>query len=154
MQVALLTTFVVNKKEPLAELLERIHAAFLASGLEPPAILFTFSDRPVPGGVSAVDRLVKKHPEFGRFTGARSPLPDAPPVRHVSNLPDSPGAGHSIAFPALLAAAAGVPKSLPFHSVSIHFHSPAFGVQFPHPHVPPTEPALMLTHSWSVTARD
>jgi hypothetical protein len=31
MQVALLTTFAVTKKEPLAVLLERIHAAFLAS---------------------------------------------------------------------------------------------------------------------------
>ena len=33
MQVALPTEFAVTKKEPLAVLLERIHAAFLASGL-------------------------------------------------------------------------------------------------------------------------
>ena len=46
MQVALLTTFVVTKKEPLAVLLERIHSAFLAAGLGEPSILFTFSDAP------------------------------------------------------------------------------------------------------------
>jgi hypothetical protein len=45
-QVALLTTFAVTTKEPLAVLLERIHAAFLASGLGEPSILFPFSDPP------------------------------------------------------------------------------------------------------------
>src|SRR5215470_18058578 len=109
MRVALLTTFVVNKKEPLAELLERVHGGFLASGLEEPTILFTFADRPVPGGVSAVERLLKKHPEFSRFTGEQSsPLPNTAPVRHVSNRPDSAGAGQSIPFSTLLAVAAGV----------------------------------------------
>lgn len=48
MYVALLTEFAVTKKEPLAVLLERIHAAFLTSGLGKPSILFTFSDSPVP----------------------------------------------------------------------------------------------------------
>jgi hypothetical protein len=58
MQVALLTTFVATKKEPLSVLLERIHGAFLASGLSEPSILFTFSDAPVRAGsdVCAGDR--------------------------------------------------------------------------------------------------
>ena len=154
MQVALLTTFGVKKKQPLAELLEQIHAAFVASGLEEPAILFTFSDRPVPGGVSAVDRLLKKYPEFSRFAGERSLLPTAPPVRSVSNRADSVGAAHSIPFPTLLAVAAGVPKSLPFHNVSIHFHSPAFGIPFPLPHLAPIDPGVMVTDSWWVNGRE
>src|SRR6187401_825365 len=75
MHVALLTTFAVTKKEPLAVLLERIHAAFAASGLGEPSVLFTFSDAPVPGAFSTVDRLLKKSPEFTRFTGERSIVP-------------------------------------------------------------------------------
>jgi hypothetical protein len=47
MHVALVTTFSANRKEPLAVLLERIHAAFLASGLGEPVILFpdSFAER-------------------------------------------------------------------------------------------------------------
>jgi hypothetical protein len=130
MQVALLTEFVVTKKEALSVLLERIHAAFLASGLGEPSMLFTFSEPPVPGAFSTIDRLLKKYPDFARFTGERSGIPNAPPIRQVSNRPDSPGAGQSVPFSVLLAVASGVPKSLPFHGVSIHFHSPMFGVQF------------------------
>ena len=55
MRVALMTTFSV-RKEPLATLLERIHAAFLAPGHEEPAIRFSFSDAPLPGFVSSVHR--------------------------------------------------------------------------------------------------
>jgi hypothetical protein len=55
MQVALLTEFAVTKKEPLAVLLERIHAAFLASGLGEPSILFTFSDSPVGAFSTIID---------------------------------------------------------------------------------------------------
>jgi len=153
MQVALLTEFTVTKKEPLAVLLERIHAAFLASGLGEPSMLFTFSDSPVAGR-STIDRLLKKYPDFARFTGERSGIPNVPPIRQVSNRPDSPGAGQSVPFATLLDVAAGVPKSLPFHGVSIHFHSPAFGIQFPLPHLAPIDPGVMVTDSWWVNGRD
>ena len=153
MQVALLTEFTVTKKEPLAVLLERIHAAFLASGLGEPSMLFTFSDSPV-AAFSTIDRLLKKYPDFARFTGERSGIPNVPPIRQVSNRPDFPGAGQSVPFATLLAVAAGVPKSLPFHGVSIHFHSPAFGIQFPLPHLAPLDPGVMVTDSWWVNGRD
>jgi len=154
MQVALLTSFVVKKKQPLAELIEQVHTAFLASGLEESSILFTFSDRPVPGGVSAVDRLLKKYPEFSPFAGERSLLPTAPPVRCVSNRSDASAVADAIPFPTLLAIAAGVPKSLPFHNVSIHFHSPAFGIPFPLPHLAPIDHGVMVTDSWWVNGRE
>ena len=93
MQVALLTTFGVTKKEPLAVLLERIHSAFLAAGLGEPSILFTFSDAPVPGARSTIDRLLKKYPDFARLAGERTGIPNVPPIRQVSNRQDSPGAG-------------------------------------------------------------
>jgi hypothetical protein len=153
MQVALLTTFAATKKEPLSVLLERIHAAFLSSGLGEPSILFIFSDPPVPGAFSTIDRLLKKYPDFARFTGELSGIPNVPPIRQVSNRPDSPGAGESVPFATLVAVAAGVPKSLPFHGVSIHFHSPAFGVPFPFG-MAPIDPGVMVTDSWWVNGRD
>jgi hypothetical protein len=154
MQVALLTTFASTKKEPLAVLLERIHAAFLASGVGEPSILFAFSDPPVTGAFSTIDRMLKKFPDFARFTGERSGIPNVPPIRQVSNRPGSPGAGESVPFATLVAVAAGVPKSLPFHGVSIHFHSPAFGIQFPLGHLAPIDPGVMVTDSWWVNGRD
>jgi hypothetical protein len=72
----------------------------------------------------------------------------------VSNRPGSPGAGDSVPFATLLAVAAGVPKSLPFHGVSIHFSSPAFGVQFPLGTLAPIDPGVMVTDSWWVNGRD
>jgi hypothetical protein len=154
MQVALLTTFAVTKKEPLSVLLERIHAAFLASGLGEPSILFTFSDPPVPGAFSTIDRLLKKYPDFARFTGESSGIPNIPPIRQVSNRPGSLVTGESVPFSTLLAIAAGVPKSLPFHGVSIHFHSPAFGVQLPLGNLAPIGPGVMVTDAWWVNGRD
>ena len=68
----------------------------------------------------------------------------------MSNRADGSAAAQSIPFPALVAVAAGVPKSLPFHNVSIHFHSPAFGVPFPLPHLAPIDPGVMVTDSWWV----
>ena len=153
MQVALMTTFAVTKKEPLADLLERIHAAFLSSGLGEPSILFTFSDSPVPKSSTAIDRLLKKHPEFARFTGERSFVPNMPPIRQVSNRPGFAGEGQSVPFSTLLAVAAGVPKSLPFHGVSMHFHSPEFGVPFPFA-TTPIDPGVMVTDSWWVNGRN
>jgi hypothetical protein len=154
MQVALLTTFGVTKKEPLAVLLERIHSAFVAAGLGEPSILFTFSDAPVPGARSTIDRLLKKYPDFARFTGERTGIPNVPPIRQVSNRQDSPGAGEVVPFSTLLAIAAGVPRSLPFHAVSIHFQSPAFGVQSPLGTLAPIDPGVMVTDSWWVNGRN
>jgi hypothetical protein len=47
MRVALLTTFVASKKEPLGEMLQRIHQAFSGAGLGEPAIRFNFGDAPL-----------------------------------------------------------------------------------------------------------
>ncbi len=72
----------------------------------------------------------------------------------MSNRPDSSGAGEVVPFSTLLAVAAGVPRSLPFHAVSIHFHSPAFGVQFPLGTLAPIDPGVMVTDSWWVNGRN
>jgi hypothetical protein len=119
MRVALLTTFKAIKKEPLAVLLERIHAAFLASGQGEPSVRFSLADAPLPGFVSSVDRVLKRYPQLERFVISASPYPGGVPIRQI--------AGDAVEFPILLSIAAGVPRSFPFHNIVIQFWSAAFG---------------------------
>jgi hypothetical protein len=44
MQVAVLTTFAASGKEPLADMIGRVHAAFLAVGFGEPCVCFTLTD--------------------------------------------------------------------------------------------------------------
>lgn len=131
MHVALAITFHASRKEPLAALLERIHAGFLASGLGEPAMQFCFSDAPLPGFTSSVDRVLKRHHELQRLVWTGSVLPGIPPIRQISNGPGSPAPGEAVPFATLLTIAAGVPRSFPFHNISLHFHAPAFGAAPP-----------------------
>src|SRR5688572_11130882 len=126
MDVILLTTFRASRKDPLAGVLERIHAAFLESPLGEPEIVFAFADAPLPGFVSSVDRVLKRYPELKRFECTFSPLPAIPAVRQLSNRPGTPAAGQPLPFATLATIAGGVPRSFPFHNISIHFKSPAF----------------------------
>jgi hypothetical protein len=154
MRVALLTTFKASKKEPLAALLERIHAAFLASGHAQPSVQFSLADAPLPGFVSSVDRVLKRHPQLERFTSSFAGLLGAAAVRQISNAPGSPAAGQPIEFATLLAIAQGVPRSFPFHSISIQFHAPAFGEALQQ-NAPPGSmtPGVMVGDSWWVNGR-
>lgn len=154
MRVALLTTFAAGKKEPLAELLERLHAAFASSGQGEPVVRFTFADAPVPGMLSSVDRVLKRHPELERFVAAVTMLPNSSPIKQISNGPGSSAAGDSVAFATLLAIAQGVPRSFPIHSLVMQLHGAAFG--------DPTQrvslaghvlPGVIVTDSWWVSGR-
>src|SRR5438093_7170488 len=131
MQVALLITFSASKKEPLAVLLERIHTAFLTSGLGEPAIQFSFSDAPVAVFTSGVDRVLKRYPDLQRWLSTGPTTPGGPPIRQISNVPASPAAGKAVEFATLLAVAASVPRSFPLHNLWVHFQAPAFGVELP-----------------------
>src|SRR5262249_58161496 len=95
MHVGLVTTFRASRKEPLAELLARIHAAFLSSGLDEPEIRFSFADAPVPGFTSSVDRVLKRYPDLQRFESTSSLVSGTPPVRRISNRAESPAAGEA-----------------------------------------------------------
>jgi hypothetical protein len=70
MRVALLTSFAASRKEPLVAMMDRVHQGFLDSGLREPFIRFNFGDGPIGGGVSSVDRVLKRHPELARFDKA------------------------------------------------------------------------------------
>src|SRR5690349_6583062 len=126
MKVALFTTFAASKKEPLAALFERVHAAFLASGEGEPAIRFNLSDAPVPGFVSSVSRVLKRYPQLERFVSV-SVGNLVGEVRQITNGPLSPARGESVDPATLLAIAAGVPRSFPFHNIQFWFRSPSFG---------------------------
>jgi hypothetical protein len=155
MRVALFTKFVASKKEPLAEMVRRVNQAFLDAGLGEPTILFNFGDAPLRGNVSSVDRVLKRHPELERFVTEKSPMPGVPAVRRISNGPMSPGGGEAMNIATLHEIAAGVPRSYPFHNISIHFHSPEFGELIP----PGTRSAemmsgVLLSDNWWVNGRN
>ena len=44
MRVAILNTFAASRKEPLVAMMDRVHQAFLDSGLGDPVIRFNFGD--------------------------------------------------------------------------------------------------------------
>src|SRR5579885_2023348 len=131
MRVALITTFAASRKEPLAEMLQRIYQAFSGAGLGEPVIRFNFGDAQVARSVSAIDRVLKRHPQLARFVTTAVAAPLVPGARRISNDPLSQAAGEAVPFPTLHAIAAGVPRSFPFHDIAIHFHSPEFGELIP-----------------------
>jgi hypothetical protein len=116
---------------------------------------FSFSDAPAPGFVSAVERALKRHPELKRFLSTGSAMPGIPPVQMISNGPASPAVGESVEFAALLAIAAGVPRSLPFHHVGIHFGAPAFGGELATVGLMGAMmPGVMVGDSWWINGRN
>lgn len=121
MHVALQTPIAISKKEPLSELAGRIRKAFLDAGLGEPAIRFTLID--AGPGVSSIDRVLKRLPEMERFITERPLMPGTRDVRMISNSKT----GEPCDYAMLDAIAAGVPRSFPFRSVSLHFHAPEFG---------------------------
>jgi hypothetical protein len=154
MLLAFLTTFNASRKEPLAELLERLHAAFLASGLGEPAVQFSLADAPLPGFTSSVDRVLKRYPELDRFVSTGSTFSGGPPIRQISNGPVSPAAGEAVAFSTLLAIGKGVPRSFPFHNVGIRFRAPGFGPAPPASGGPvDMTPGVIVSDSWWVNGR-
>jgi hypothetical protein len=83
MQVALLTTFTALKKEHLAAVMDRVPQAFLDSALGEPTIRFNFGDAPLAASVSAIDRVLKRHPELERFVTSLDWSTAAARVRHA-----------------------------------------------------------------------
>src|SRR5262249_305398 len=125
MHVAVQLEFKADRKEPLGDLVRRVAAQFESSRV-PPEIQASFSDGPaVLRSRSAVERALKKYPHLAAFERTDSPVPQAgiPPVRRLTNV------DASTVFPLadVLALADGVPRSLPFHAVHVHFGHADFG---------------------------
>jgi hypothetical protein len=160
MLLALLTSFAASRKEPLVQMLNRVHDAFLSASSDhtPPTIHFNFADG-MPVRASIIDRAIKRFPELSRFITTAPPIPSMPTInagRRLSNGPFSPAGDEQLPFATLQSIAAGVPRSFPFHSIALHFHSPAFGPFTPgSPSTPNAQflPGVLLTDSWWVNGR-
>jgi hypothetical protein len=155
MLLAVVTNFRASRKDPLAEVLSRIHGAFHDSGIGEPELAFGFGDAPVPGFVSSVDRVLKRFPQMQDFYFAAPPLPSMGEVRQISNGRLSPAVGKPADFATLVAIAQGVPRSFPFHTISFQFRSPHFGeLVTPSAMIPAATPGIILGDSWWVNGRN
>ena len=152
MNVAIKLEFKADRKEPLGDLLRRVAAQFERNGLEP-EILATFSDGPAGTlNTSAVERAIRKHPHLARLERNDAPLQGQafPPVRRLTNVdPSNP-------FPMadILALADGVPRSLPFNALSVHFGHPGFGGVPGFPVGPTPRTGITVGDSWWVNGRN
>src|SRR5262249_2409901 len=99
-------------------------------------------------------RVLKRYPDLQRFESTSSLVSGTPPVRRISNRAESPAAGEAIAFSILLSIAAGVPRSFPFHNLTIHFCAPAFGISLPGAgQFGSMPPGVIVGDSWWVNGR-
>src|SRR5215831_10460754 len=158
MQLALLTNFAASRKEPLADMIKRVHSAILKSGLGEPAITFAFSEGPFQN-VSSVDRVLKRYPELERFAQVfaaqpLAPQSGAPGIKDLTNRTPEDKVIEGVGFELLLEIARGVPRSFPFHGVSFHFSLPEFTDGGGYPTVFGTQqPGIIVTDSWWVNGR-
>ena len=150
MHIALHTPFAASKKEPLAEMAGRVRQAFLNARLGEPAIRFTLMDTSAAKSVSAIDRVLKRHPEMERFLGHRQLFGQAPEVRVLSNV----ATGEAVEYSTLEAIAAGVPRSYPFGSAALHFYAPEFGERLIGlPAMGHSLPGVVITDNWWISGR-
>jgi hypothetical protein len=156
MHLALLTTFAASRKEPLAEVIERIHAALIAGGFGEPHIQFVLSDSPIEGGVSSVDRVLKRFPVLAPFASNRVPsVLIASGTKVIANSAAVGATGDQVDFAVLLEIARGVPRSFPFHHLAIHFFAPAFSGTSGIPLMPVGHsPGISVKDSWWVNGRN
>ena len=138
MLIAMFTTFAASRKEPLGDVIGRIHGAFLTAGFGEPRVHFVLTDPPgsLEGGpieaitgikrVSSVTRVLKRWPHlerFARITG--STAAQGAKSRMMSNL-NANRAVEPVSFAILQEIARGVPKSFPFHAITFHLSAPGF----------------------------
>jgi hypothetical protein len=149
----MLTTFAASRKEPLADVLERVHAAIIAADFGEPHVQFVLADS---RGVSSVDRVLKRFPSLERFTKSLQPTPTVAAVKAISNRASPGTSAETIDFAILLEIARGVPRSFPFHSIGIQFPVPAFsdGAELPATLVDQIQvPGISVGDRWWVDGR-
>jgi hypothetical protein len=122
MDVLIQYEYRANKKEPFGVLLRRLHDGLVAAAL-PVSYEFGFADSPVAGGVSAVDRALKKFPQLAALVQKASVIGmDGYAHKTIS------GGDTELPFASLAEVADGLPRSLPFHSARVRFGGPVFGI--------------------------
>lgn len=123
MNVVVHQKYRADKKEPLAAMLRRILDAFAAASLTP-EVTATFADGPDVGGVSAVNRALKKYPDLVPFVSNEPAMPGLPATQRLAGSQS----GSKLPLDAVLVLAEGVPRSLPFNAIEVSFGHPEFGM--------------------------
>ena len=155
MNIALHTTFAASRAEPLAGTLERIHKALSAANLGEAQIQFVLADPQVGGRVSSVDRVLKRFPDLKRFERNRAPQFAAAGTKLITNITGSGTTEGSVDFAVLVEIARGVPRSFPFHNVTIRWSVPAFSAGTKIPSISGTQPpGISVRDSWWVNGRN
>jgi hypothetical protein len=122
MDVLIQSTYRASKKESFGVLLRRIRDGLATASL-PVSYEYAFADSPVGGGVSAVDRAVKKFPQLAALVQTTSIPGIAGPAQKMIH-----GGDTDLPFATVAEVADGLPRSLPFHSAHVRFTGTAFGV--------------------------
>src|SRR5436305_5564736 len=138
----------------MGEVIERIPATIVTTGAGAPAIRFTINDSPVPGGVSSIDRLLRRYPEWQRFERSVAPYPGAPAQRVLSNIEPDGALAETVDFATLVEIARGVPRSFPFHGIAVRFSIPAMPQNADLPALRQVmSPGVEVLDSWWVNGR-
>ena len=181
MHIAIFTTFAASKKEPLVEMVERVHGAFVGAGLGEPLIRFILSDHadmPVTAAlgikrVSSIERVLKRWPELERFVRSVGPMTGMQATARVLRNQAESGAAEPVDFSIVREIARGVPKSFPFQKATFHFSAEGFSEGPELPAAPdrqtlsmlmragvdigtghPTVPGVSVQDSWWVNGRE
>ncbi len=147
MHLAIISTFAVDRKAPLADVVGWLHAAFGAAMLEP-ALDLTLLDGPVTGKAVAVDRVVKTLPALAPFVRVRAEGTG----RAGALVLETKGAPLTLA--AVQEIAAGVPRRFAVQAFVLRYGAEGFGPAVPLPGVASAlAPGLTLRDDWWVNGR-
>jgi hypothetical protein len=149
MQVVIQLEYRADKKEPLAGMIGRVAEAFEAAGLMP-SLTATFGDGLIPGGVSAVERALKKYPDLASFERNDALMAGIPPIRRLTNRET----GAPFPLEDVLKLAEGMPRSLPFHTANVQFNHPEFGIAAAQPSGMATLAGILVSDLWWINGRN
>jgi len=148
MQVIVQVEFKAERREPLGVLIRRVAAQFRQAGVLP-TMVASFTEGPCGMKISAINRALKKHPQLAALEREDAPLARMPSVRRLTNH----GTPHAFSMEDVLALADGVPRSLPFHDVTVQFRHADFGQATAPTRRPSSAPGITIQDSWWVNGR-
>lgn len=152
-EIALRADIKVNKAEHTAEMIGRVHAAFLQAQLTNPLVCFTMIDAAAMK-TSSVERVLKRFPDLKRFDYSAHPWAKAKMQRQIGNDFRSPASGEPVDLATLLQIVSGIPKAYPFSTAAVRLTHPLFGAE-PHPDTPQYfSPGVTIENCWALSKRN
>lgn len=152
MDVTITLEFKADRKEPRSDLVRRVADLFDRVAAVP-RLVASFSDGLGGAGhVSAVERAVKKCSHLARFEQSSGSI-GALGVPEARRLAFGEQEADAASLADILALATGVPRSLPFHGVTVRFSHPAFGESGFGPGLAPPA-GISIIDNWWVNGRN